>query len=312
MESGDSWAVMQEIWENVTSSLANDSDLFTPPLSPLDPLKQGTRSEIESDEDLREPYTPSSHTFGTPQNQTYKSVKAAIKIAGIDPFMPLNSPWPSPLFISRTPPPPTRFHKSKSNIFNRTEIQTPTLSERKMAERYQAMEELSRWRSNSLVAAAEENYNPLQLKTHKHPPLQIGSFVRINGIQHRTLLSEPLLGITKQINLQLLRCCALLPLAHPECLVRADNALAIAEDAELYHLVSKSQFYRGLSLMELKRYKEASEAFTKAASVRDWSGKAWFAKNAAEGMVHVEKKFKKKSMILIEEGPAEYWDDDDR
>jgi hypothetical protein len=311
MESGDAEAVMEEIWQDVTSSFSHDSDLFTPPLSPLDPPKQGTRSEIDSDEDLREPYTPSSHTFGTPQNQRYKGFESTVKIEGSDPFTPLNSPWPSPLFSGRTPS-PKRLHKSKSSILNHIEIQLPTWSENRIAERYQATEGPSRWRSDSLVAAAEKQYNPERLVTHKRPPIQIGSFVRVNSIQHRTLLSEPLLGITKQVNRELLRCSALLPLAHPECLERADNALAIAEEARACHLISKSQFHRGLALMELKRYKEASDAFTKAASVRDWSGKVWSWKNSAERMVHIEKKFKGKSMVLVEDDPDDYWEEDDR
>jgi len=174
------------------------------------------------------------------------------------------------------------------------------------------MGEPSRWRSDSLVAAAEEKQDAPRLVTHKQPPLQIGSHVRVNSTQHRTLLCEPLLGTTKQINLELVRCSALLPLAYPECLVHADNALAIAENAGLYHLISKSQFYRGLAFMELKQYKEASDAFTKAASVRDWSGKVWSCKNAAERMVGIEKKFKHKTVVLVEEDPNEYWNDDDR
>jgi len=76
--------------------------------------------------------------------------------------------------------------------------------------------------------------------------------------------------------------------------------------------MSKSQFYRGLALMELRRYKEASDAFTKAASVRDWSGKVWSCKNVAERMAGIKRKFRDKTVVLIEEKLDEFWDDDDR
>ena len=62
--------------------------------------------------------------------------------------------------------------------------------------------------------------------------------------------------------------------------------------------------------MELKRWKEASEAFTKAASVRDWEGNVWALKQMAEqNLLEESRREGKMRMEKIEE---ESWTDGDR
>jgi hypothetical protein len=80
----------------------------------------------------------------------------------------------------------------------------------------------------------------------------------------------------------------------------------MSEEAGIYHLVSRSQLYRGLCLMELKRWKEASCAFTRAASVRDWQGKVWELKNMAESNLLQESR--RKGKARIERMEDESWD----
>jgi tetratricopeptide (TPR) repeat protein len=91
----------------------------------------------------------------------------------------------------------------------------------------------------------------------------------------------------RKVNHHILRSCALL--AHDEvdeALKEADFALYLAQARKIYHLQSKSQFYRGLCLMELKRWEEASTAFTRAANVRGWAGRI------AELKIEAERKFR--------------------
>jgi hypothetical protein len=89
----------------------------------------------------------------------------------------------------------------------------------------------------------------------------------------------------RTINYHLLRSCALLAQNQPEeGLKEADFTLYIAEVRDIYHLQSKSQFYRGLCLMELERWGEASAAFTKAANVR------WWASRVAELKIEAERR----------------------
>ena len=89
----------------------------------------------------------------------------------------------------------------------------------------------------------------------------------------------------RTINYHLLRSCALLAQNQPEeGLKEADFTLYMAEVREIYHLQSKSQFYRGLCLMELERWGEASTAFTKAANVR------WWASRVAELKIEAERR----------------------
>jgi len=172
--------------------------------------------------------------------------------------------------------------------------------------------------SESLEKLAAEKYSDhsltAPLRTSKRAPLQIDPFTRSNKTRYRTPLSESQLTTAKTVNFDLLRCCTLLQVKHSDCLKFADNALAVAERAGIHHLVSKSQFYRGLSLMERKRYKEASDAFTRAASVRDWEGKVCKWKIAAERMFRIEAIMEEhdKILVLFDEDPDEYWDDHDR
>jgi hypothetical protein len=87
----------------------------------------------------------------------------------------------------------------------------------------------------------------------------------------------------QNINAHLLRVCALLANDEPgEALKEADFTLYLAEVREMHHLESKSQFYRGLCLMELERWDEASKAFTRGASVRWWGWRVEGLKREAE------------------------------
>ena len=87
----------------------------------------------------------------------------------------------------------------------------------------------------------------------------------------------------QKINHHLLQSCALRAQDEPEnALEEANFGFYLAEERKLYHLQSKSQFYRGLCLMDLERYKEADEAFTRAASVRWWAWRVAELKTQAE------------------------------
>jgi hypothetical protein len=316
----ESWASRRGMWEELACPQSYNSDLFTPPLSPLDPPKQGTsRNENASDEDLREPCTPSPHTIGSHRTQTYKGVQRTVRIADTDPSTPLNSQWPSPLFSDRISSASKKLHKSKSSGLSRTEIQMPNRLDLAIMEEHQSKKNgLLLFHSESLEKLAAEKYSDhsltAPLRTSKRAPLQIDPFTRSNKIRHGTPLSESQLTTAKTVNFDLLRCCTLLQVKHSDCLKFADNALAVAERAGIHHLVSKSQFYRGLSLMERKRYKEASDAFTRAASVRDWEGKVCKWKIAAERMFRIEAIMEEhdKILVLFDEDPDEYWDDHDR
>ena len=91
---------------------------------------------------------------------------------------------------------------------------------------------------------------------------------------------------TRKINHHLLRSCALLANNEPhEALEEANYALYLAEARKIYHLQSKSQLYRGLCLMELEGWKEASAAFTRAANMREWSGRVAELKIEAENKI---------------------------
>jgi hypothetical protein len=321
MEPNDekSWAARRGIWDELPCPQSYSSDLFTPPLSPLDLPKQGTPSnENASDEDLREPCTPSPHTFSSHRIQTYKGVQRTVRIADTDLFTPLNSQCPSPLFSDRTPA-SKRLYRSKSSGLSRTEIQIPNHLDLEIMEEHQSKKDgLLLFHSESLEKLAAEKYSDLNptapLRTSKRAPLQTDPFTRSTKIRHRTPLSESQLTTAKTVNFDLLRCCTLLQVKHSDCLKFADNALALAEHAGIHHLISKSQFYRGLSLIEWKRYKEASDAFTRAASVRDWEGKVCKWKIAAERMFRVEAimEDQNKTLVLYDEDLDEYWDDQDR
>jgi hypothetical protein len=98
----------------------------------------------------------------------------------------------------------------------------------------------------------------------------------------------PMGDFSQRINGYLLRSCALLAAGDPrQGLQSADTALRLAGEITLNerysYMQSKSQLYRGLCLMELKRWGEASAAFTRAASIADWKGRV------AELMIEAQK-----------------------
>jgi hypothetical protein len=320
MELDASWATMRESWEELNCPQSYYLDLFTPPLSPLDPPKQGTaRNGLESDEDFHEPCTPSPHTYGSHRTRMYKDFRPTATIVGTDPFTPLNSPSPSPLFRLRTPIASQMHYNSRSSMLSCTETQISDQPELAILEERQSKKNgLLLFHSESLEALAVEAYSgcstPPPPSTFRDAPLKINSFTKMQKIRHRITVSESQPTTAKNVNLDLLRCCALLQVKDPDCLKLADNALMVAQHARIQYLISKSQFYRGQCLFELKRYKEASDAFTRAASVRDWKGNVWKCKNAAERMLHTEAIMEenKKVPVLFDEDPDEYWDDYDR
>lgn len=115
--------------------------------------------------------------------------------------------------------------------------------------------------------------------------------------------SEPpitILDATRKINHHLLRSCALLANNEPDqALEEATYALYLAEARKIYHLQSKSQLYRGLCLMELERWEEASAAFTRAANMREWSGRVAELKIEAERKIaEVEEGRERKGMQI--------------
>ena len=100
-----------------------------------------------------------------------------------------------------------------------------------------------------------------------------------------------LVDFTRKINHHLLRSCAALAKHRPdEALKEADFTLYLAEARKIYHLQSKSQYYRGLCLMGLEQWQEASQAFTKAASVRWWAARVALLKAEAERRIEAEEK----------------------
>ncbi|KAH8596274.1 hypothetical protein B0O99DRAFT_110710 [Bisporella sp. PMI_857] len=65
----------------------------------------------------------------------------------------------------------------------------------------------------------------------------------------------------------------------------AESALETAKRAHQYDLESKCQFWRGRCLMDLERWHEASLAFTRAASVKDWKGRVAVLKMECERQI---------------------------
>lgn len=88
---------------------------------------------------------------------------------------------------------------------------------------------------------------------------------------------------TGRVNYHLMRSYALLTCDQSdEGLEEADSAFLIAEARKIYYLQSKSQLYRGLCLMKLERWRDASAAFTRAANVRGWAQRVAELKMEAE------------------------------
>lgn len=91
----------------------------------------------------------------------------------------------------------------------------------------------------------------------------------------------------RKMNHHLLRSCALLAQKDlDKALSEADYALYLAEARKVFHLQCKSQLYRGLCLMQLMRWEEASAAFTRAANVRGWGTRVAELKIEAERMMN--------------------------
>jgi hypothetical protein len=323
MDFGDSWNTVREIWEHPAgwSSHSYDSD-FTPPLSPLDPPKQGTRNETESDEDSRGPCTPSSHTFGSSRTQTYKGVQRTVRISGTDPFTPLNSPWPSPLFSERTTPRTNTLQRSKSRIIDHTATRSINCFERNPVDIYQEMGQqtskrlsLSESRPEPALAGKEITEDsgsgsgsdslPRPRRARRRPvknspkaPSPIGPFIKPIRLHPRKPLSPTVLQDHRNTNLSLLRCVCLLENDMPDCLRFANDALAIAEEAGLHDLATKCQMYRGHCLFALERWNEASDAFTRAATIRDFRNEVWVRTTFTKEVACVEARARAKGKKL--------------
>ena len=107
--------------------------------------------------------------------------------------------------------------------------------------------------------------------------------VQVNNDSELNLKQTRTRSAIRTINLHLLRSYALLANGSSVRALRAaDEALSIATTQLIYHMMCKSQFYRGLCLMELQRWKEASDAFTRAANVRAWADNLAGLKTTAE------------------------------
>lgn len=96
-------------------------------------------------------------------------------------------------------------------------------------------------------------------------------------------VSPPVPTATTNVNLHLMRSCALRAAGYiSRALNSAEQALSIATEHSLYHLICKCHLYRGLCMMQLSRWKEASNDFTRAANVRGWAGSVSELKLTAE------------------------------
>jgi hypothetical protein len=283
MELDESWAAIFDIWDHPTGGCSHSSEyasleLYTPPRSPPDPPKQGTSNKVESEEGVQQPCTPIGKIFESLHYETYKGVQQTVRTPAPDPFTPEDSPLP--LFARRTPPDLNALQGSKASQY---QLENTTIKE------YQTMEQS---REDSLLGG------------YLSDPALIGEEDLSSNRDGKPV--PPPRTVIECINRDLIRCCADLAMHRPACLGLADNALAMSEEAGIYHLVSRSQLYRGLCLMELKRWKEASCAFTRAASVRDWQGKVWELKNMAESNLLQESR--RKGKARIERMEDESWD----
>jgi hypothetical protein len=357
MEIDESWNAFLAIWEDPAGRYSHSYGpvLATPPLSPLDPPKQGMRNGVESDEDSHEACTPSSHTFDSPRNQTHKGIHRTAKIASMDLFTALNSPWPSPLFSGRTTPSYHKLQRSRSTIFDDTKTSPTNYFERKTDESYQEMGQaicirirrILHRRSESRLALSisdEEEYKSSPVVTDEempersnsdidkalrrrrriprpftappHAPPPLGPFILPFRVHPRKELSPSALEDHMNINRDLLRCVCLLENSRLDCLNLAEdalefaeNALAMAEQAGYLDLATKAQFYRGQCLIVLERFKEASDAFTKAATIRDFRNEVAEWKNIAETMGRIKARDDGNKMTAIRQ---DFWNDNGR
>jgi tetratricopeptide (TPR) repeat protein len=359
MEIDKSWNAFRAIWEDPAGRYSHSYGpvLATPPLSPLDPPKQGIRNGVESDKDSHEPCTPSSDTFDSPRTQTHKGVHRTAKIASMDLFTALNSPWPSPLFSGRTTTSYHKLQRSRSTDFDDTRISSTNYSDRKTDESYQEMGQaicirirrILHRRSESRLALSipdEKKYKyspastdeeapepsdsnsvsdrvprrrrriPRPFTAPAHAPSPLGPFILPFRVHPRKELSPSALEEHMNINRDLLRCVCLLENSRLDCLDLAEdalefaeNALAMAEEAGYLDLATKAQFYRGQCLILLERFKEASDAFTKAATIRDFKNEVAEWKNIAETMGRTQARHKGNRMTVLRQ---DFWNDNDR
>jgi hypothetical protein len=322
MQLDESWASIREIWDHPAGRCSHSSgytslDLYTPPRSRSHSLKQGASSEKESDEGILRPHTPLSELFESLHPPNYIGAQQAVKEFATDPFTA--SDVPMPLFTRGSTGSANLSQHSKLSFLNRN--QTPPYSpEKVIIERHRTMEYKTRERpslaetqplnrtltgESKLSSNHDNSLIPLRKRDTESAPSPTGPFLSPTKIQYRKPLQDPVLRIIKEINLDLIRCYTLIQVDDPMYLDFADNALARSEEDGIYHSVTKSHLYRGLCLMKLKRWKEASSAFTRAASVRDWEGKAWELKNIAESNLLQESRGGNARMGILEES----WDD---
>ncbi len=147
-------------------------------------------------------------------------------------------------------------------------------------------------------------------------PSPLGPFILPFRVHPRKELSPSALEEHMHINRDLLRCVCLLENSRLDCLNLAEDALefaehalAMAEEAGYLDLATKAQFYRGQCLIILERFKEASDAFTKAATIRDFKNEVAEWKNIAETMGRPKAGAKGNRMTVIRQ---DFWSDNDR
>lgn len=359
MEIDKSWTGFRTIWEDPAGRYSHSYGpaLATPPLSPLDPPKQGIRNGEESDKDSYELCTPSSRTFDSSRIQMDKGVHRTAEIASMDLFTALNSPWPSPLFSGRATPRSHKLQRSRSTSFDDTRISSANHLERKTDGSYQEMGQAICIRIRGILHRRSESRLALSIsdeKEYKHSPASTdeeapehsdedsvsnraprrrrriphpftpppsapsphGPFILPFRVHPRKELSPSALEEHMNINRNLLRCVCLLENSRLDCLnlaedaiELAENALAMAEEAGYLGLATKAQFYRGQCLIVLERFKEASDAFTKAATIRDFKNEVAEWKNLAETKGRAKAMDKGNRMTVIRQ---DIWNDNDR
>ncbi len=318
MQLDESWIAIREIWERPTelyyhSSRYASRDLYTPPRSRPQSSRHGASNESVIAEETLWPCTPLSEIFESIEFQNHKGIQQIVNARTTEPPSPQDSP--RPLFMERTPPRPNTLHESKSRFFVQTRS-PPRRFEDTIRERYRKMEHDSGkemlvsecmphdCKVTHLEDLSSNNPNdpdPRRRRLPKPAPAPTGPFLTPSGVQYRTSLPDSVLKASKMINLDLIRCCTLMACYDPDCLKFAESALVMSEEARIYHLVAKSQLYRGLCLFRFKCWKEASLAFTRAASVRDWMGNAWEMKNLAEKNLLQESRTGKRRSETVED-----------
>lgn len=117
----------------------------------------------------------------------------------------------------------------------------------------------------------------------KHQPKVGASQIPPQTLSYRATIDPSTILNSRKVNFHLVRSCALLAFDDPvSALLAADKALREAEHVQIYYLTCKSHLYRGLSLMQLGRWREASFAFSQAASVKGWALRVSILKSEAE------------------------------